>query len=63
MHPNRTNQRANWQNIINERSGETFGVLCTGGRKMKCKATGQDRSERADDATLARQDARSCRTE
>jgi hypothetical protein len=52
IHVNRTNQRANCLNIVNERSDHVFAVLRNGGRKMKFKATGRDRNAEDDDTHL-----------
>jgi hypothetical protein len=52
IHVNRTNQRSNCLNIINERSEDVFGILNGGTSKMRFKAMGKDRKAGTDDDLL-----------
>jgi hypothetical protein len=53
VHVNRTNARANCLNIINERADAVFAILRDGGRRMRFKALGQDKSGDAQEMRLA----------
>lgn len=55
IHVNRSNQRANCLNIINERSDEVFDLLREQEKRMRFKATGKDRrsGEGAEDDQLS----------
>lgn len=53
IHVNRTNQRANCLNVINERSDEIFRILRLGGKRMRFKAMGKDKTGDGQNMALA----------
>lgn len=52
IHVNRSSQRANVLNIINERSDEVFDILRVNRRKMKFLATKKDEDEKSQDEEI-----------
>ncbi|GAK34152.1 hypothetical protein JCM17846_28260 [Iodidimonas nitroreducens] len=56
IHVNRTNQRANCLNVINERSDDIYSLLRIDAKKMRFKAMGKDKGEGDEDMHLATPD-------
>jgi hypothetical protein len=53
IHVNRANQRANFLNVINERSDDIYSLLRNDARRMRLKAMGKDKAEGDVDTHLA----------
>ncbi len=51
IHINRSNQRANALNIVNEQSDDVFDILKRQGKRMKFLATGRDKDDADNDQT------------
>jgi len=57
IHVNRTNQRANCLNVINERADDIYSILRIQAKRMRFKAMGKDKSADGEDMVLALPDA------
>lgn len=53
IHVNRANKRANFLNVINERSDDIFSLLRVQSKRMRFKAMGQDKDDEGQEMLLA----------